>query len=192
MKKIIKNMGLAGGALLSLFLVGVMLHGIVGAAYNDGTATGYTNIRVNNIKILDTGIYDSAGTLRWTPGASNDFIGAGTFTTTLGVTGLSTLTGGATVKAAFISQLTSNLSTTTLQGTTTVNDAINLNGAVASSTITLSGLVYLYATAAPLSITPARAGALVWNTTDNEVCVSTGTGKGAFSLVTATTTACHH
>lgn len=43
------------------------------AAYNDSTATGSTNLRTGNVKITDTGIYDSSGNLRYQPGSPDQF-----------------------------------------------------------------------------------------------------------------------
>lgn len=41
------------------------------------------------------------------------------------------------------------------------------------------------------NLTPLAAGSLVWNTTNLELCVSTGTTKLTWALTTSTSTACH-
>ena len=180
MKRLIKKLALAGATLSLFFCLGIILHEIVGAAYDDTTATGYTNIRVNNVKILGTGIYDSSGNLRFTPGSTNAITGNLTVSGTLGTTGATTQTG------AFTSPYSNTLSTTTLLGATTIS------GAVSQSTTTMTGLLMLWTSAAPLTITPVRAGALIWNTTDLEVCVATGTVASSWAKIISTGTACSH
>lgn len=45
------------------------------AVYNDDQSTGYTNVRTGNLKITDTGIYDSNAAIRYQPGSDNHFTG---------------------------------------------------------------------------------------------------------------------
>ncbi len=74
MKNRIKKIALACGLTaltLALVIVGRPL--LLRAAYNNETATGSNNIRTGNVKITDTGIYDSNGTLRYQPGSPDQF-----------------------------------------------------------------------------------------------------------------------
>ncbi len=67
MNKKLKKIALACGVLALAVLVR--------AAYNADTETGYNNVKTGNLKITDTGIYDSGGTARYAPGSDNHFTG---------------------------------------------------------------------------------------------------------------------
>ena len=68
MKNKLKKIALACGVLaIAAFAVR--------AAYNSDTETGYNNVKTGNIKITDTGVYDSGGTARYQPGSDNHFTG---------------------------------------------------------------------------------------------------------------------
>lgn len=76
MKNRLKKIALACGmTALAVLIVAVSKPLIIRAAYNDGQATGSTNLRTGNLKITDSGIYDSNGLLRYAPGNPNAFTG---------------------------------------------------------------------------------------------------------------------
>jgi hypothetical protein len=75
MKNKLKKIALASGMIALACLVQLAVQPVVRAAYNNDTATGSTNIRTGNVKITDTGIYDSNGTVRYQPGSDNHFTG---------------------------------------------------------------------------------------------------------------------
>ncbi len=76
MKNILKNIALICKTLTFAIIVGMLVEPPLGfTAYNDDTSTGYNNIRVGNLKLTDSGIYDANGVLRWTPGSANAVIG---------------------------------------------------------------------------------------------------------------------
>ena len=86
MFKIIKNMAIAGLALVGLLcIVTLSSSRLRAAAYNQYQATGFGDITVENILINALGIYDSGGTLRYTPGTTNAFVGSLTTTGTIGL-----------------------------------------------------------------------------------------------------------
>lgn len=67
------------------------------------------------------------------------------------------------------------------------------NNAFVGNITVSGGTITLLSDSAPrTNITPAAAGALIWNSSDNEVCVSSSTNKSSWVLVTSTSTACHH
>lgn len=64
-------------------------------------------------------------------------------------------------------------------------------GALTVSTMTMSGLLGIRANAAPrTNITPTAAGQLIWNSTELELCVSTGTTVNTWTRVSDGTSAC--
>lgn len=76
MKNHLKKMALACQTLTLAFVIGLLVQPPLGfTAYNDDTSTGYNNIRVGNLKLTDSGVYDSNGSLRYTPGSANLFTG---------------------------------------------------------------------------------------------------------------------
>ena len=123
------------------------------AAYTDDTATRYNNVRTGNLEITGSGIYDSAGTLRLAPGATN--------------------------------AITGNL---TVSGTTTLTGALTTNG-----TLSLQVSTAPRSSDANVAIVPPAAGSLVYNSTDKELCVSSGTTASTWIEVsTFGVVACRH
>lgn len=59
--------------------------------------------------------------------------------------------------------------------------------------LTTTGTLGLLSDSAPrTNITPVAAGALIYNSADKEVCVSTGTTKTTWTTIASTTNACSH
>lgn len=64
-------------------------------------------------------------------------------------------------------------------------------GELTASTVTLSGYLSLMVDPAPrTNITPGRAGSLIWNSSDLELCVSTGTAASTWVQAADGTSAC--
>lgn len=87
--------------------------------------------------------------------------------------------------------LTGNLG---VGGTLAVTGASSFTGTVSAATSTIR----VFISSAPRTmITPGGIGQLVWNTTDNQLCVATASVLGSFVLATTTNTvgtvnACGH
>ena len=71
MKNRLKKIALACGSVAVIAAI-VTVSVPARAAYNDGTATGSTNLKTGNVNLTDTGIY-SNGTLRYQPGVPDQF-----------------------------------------------------------------------------------------------------------------------
>lgn len=67
----------------------------------------------------------------------------------------------------------------------------NTIGSVTASTVTVSSRFGLPSNAAPrTNVTPSAAGQLIFNTTQSEICVSSGTVVTSWVKAASTTTAC--
>lgn len=74
----------------------------------------------------------------------------------------------------------------------TITDNTTLGNAV-GDTITLNGVTLLQSNAAPrTNVTPTRSGAVIWDSVSGVVCVSTGTTRFTWALLTSTSTVCPH
>jgi len=103
-------------------------------------------------------------------------------------------TGWTTSSAVSLELQASEAWTSTANGTKIVfkTTPVTTATSAASLTVSSSGLNLLTNAAPRTNLTPLAAGALVWNSADNQLCVSTGTATNSWVQVADGTTACSH
>lgn len=110
-------------------------------------------------------------------GASSDFLPGVTGVNSLGTSALRFLNAYiTTLNVSGASTLTGNV---TASGTLTANQA-NLSMQVSTAPLTSSTVIC------------TSSGTIVWNSTDKQVCVSSGTNKTTFVSISTPTAACAH
>jgi hypothetical protein len=84
--------------------------------------------------------------------------------------------------------------TSTANGTKLLIKTTPVTTATAATSLTVSsaGLGLLSDAAPRTNLTPLSAGTLVWNSADNQLCISTGTTVSTWVQVADGTTACSH
>lgn len=167
----------AGNALVAGTLGVTGATTLAGVTASSVTDSGLTSGRVTFASTA--GLLADSANLTWN-GSTLAVTGAGTFSTTLGVTGLATLTGGLTSPAAIVSTLATGTAPFTIASTTVVG---NLNvsqllgstwaapGSIGSGTPAAGAFTTLSATGA-VSLTTASSGLTISKTTGTTLVVS--------------------
>lgn len=191
MKVSLKKVALALGVASLSLVIGVVGPRLLKAAYDNNTATGSTNLRTGNLKITDTGIYDSNGTLRWTPGSANALVGNQSISggqQSMGAVGtaLSSLnTSGFSSGNLYYATLTGTVAAvegSVLVATTSVSSAISVIVAPATA-----GLTNFVGCASAATSTGSVVG--VYSAGSWALCLTTGTVVAGDQLAVSAITA---